>query len=48
MIDHVFMFVKANGPEVDQMASLGLVETSRRTHRGQHPKRLLLFWQFVS
>ena len=35
MIDHVFMVVEENGPEIDEIASLGLVETYRRIHRGQ-------------
>ena len=35
MIDHVFMLVEANGPEMDGMASLGLIETYRRPHPGQ-------------
>lgn len=35
MIDHIFMLVEEDGPEIDSMASLGLVETYRRTHPGQ-------------
>jgi hypothetical protein len=35
LIDHVFMLVEADGPEMDSMGSLGLVETYRRTHPGQ-------------
>ncbi len=35
LIDHVFMLVEANGPEMDGMVSLGLVETYRRPHPGQ-------------
>jgi hypothetical protein len=35
VIDHIFMFIEADGPEIDGMASLGLVETYRRTHPGQ-------------
>ena len=35
MIDHVFMFVQAHGPEINALASLGLVETYRRIHTGQ-------------
>jgi hypothetical protein len=35
MIDHVFLFVEADGPEIGYLASLGLAETYRRTHAGQ-------------
>jgi len=35
VIDHIFMFIEADGPEVRHMASLGLVETYRRIHLGQ-------------
>jgi hypothetical protein len=35
MIDHVFMLVSADGPEIDHLASMGLVETYRCTHPGQ-------------
>jgi hypothetical protein len=31
----MFMLIDANGPEIDKMASFGLVETYRRTHPGQ-------------
>ena len=35
MIDHVFMFIEPNGPEIDYLRSLGLIETYRRVHHGQ-------------
>jgi hypothetical protein len=35
MIDHLFMFVEADGPEIAHLGSLGLIETYRRTHSGQ-------------
>ena len=35
MIDHVFLFIEAEGPEIAHLASLGLVETYRRIHAGQ-------------
>ncbi len=34
-VDHVFMFVEQDGPELSQLKSLGLVETYRRQHHGQ-------------
>jgi hypothetical protein len=34
-IDHIFMFIEPNGPELDQLKALGLVETYRRQHPGQ-------------
>jgi Glyoxalase-like domain len=34
-IDHIFMFIKPDGPQLDQLKSLGLVETYRRQHPGQ-------------
>jgi Glyoxalase-like domain len=34
-IDHIFMFVEPNGPELDQIKALGLIETYRREHPGQ-------------
>ncbi len=34
-IDHVFVFVEPGGAELAYLASLGLVETYRRTHAGQ-------------
>lgn len=27
MIDHILLFVEADGPEIDNLASLGLVQT---------------------
>ena len=35
MIDHVFVLVEENGPELAYCASSGLVETYRRNHPGQ-------------
>lgn len=35
MIDHIFMFIDPEGPEIEQMAKIGLVETYRRVHQGQ-------------
>jgi len=35
VIDHIIMFVEADGLEIGRMASLGLVETYRRNHHGQ-------------
>ena len=35
MIDHIFMFIDPEGPEIGQMERLGLAETYRRTHPGQ-------------
>jgi hypothetical protein len=35
MIDHIFMFIEPDGPEIRQMTELGLVETYRRVHPGQ-------------
>ena len=35
MIDHVFMFVEADGPEIALLEATGLVETYRRVHPGQ-------------
>lgn len=35
MIDHVFVFVEADGPEIAMMKATGLVETYRRDHPGQ-------------
>ena len=35
MIDHILMFVEADGLEIDNLASLGLVQTYRRIHPGQ-------------
>ena len=35
MIDHIYMSIEPRGPEIDYFASLGLVETYRRTHPGQ-------------
>jgi hypothetical protein len=40
MIDHVFMLVEADGPEIRQMSSLGLAETYRRVHRGQGTRNI--------
>jgi Glyoxalase-like domain len=34
-IDHIFMFIEPDGPELNQLKSLGLVETYRREHPGQ-------------
>jgi hypothetical protein len=34
-IDHIFMFVERDGPELAQLKGLGLVETYRREHPGQ-------------
>lgn len=34
-IDHVFMFIEQDGPQLDQLKALGLVETYRREHPGQ-------------
>jgi hypothetical protein len=34
-IDHVFMFIEPDGPEIAQLKSIGLVETYRRKHSGQ-------------
>lgn len=34
-IDHIFMFIEPNGPELHQLKSFGLVETYRRQHPGQ-------------
>jgi hypothetical protein len=34
-IDHIFMFIEPDGPELDQLKALGLVETYRREHPGQ-------------
>ncbi|QMW21623.1 VOC family protein [Sandaracinobacteroides saxicola] len=35
MIDHIFMLIDPDGPAIDRMNALGLVETYRRTHEGQ-------------
>jgi len=35
MIDHIFMLIDPEGPEIGQMSKLGLVETYRRVHLGQ-------------
>ena len=35
MIDHIFMFIEVNGPEIYRLEALGLVETYRRIHPGQ-------------
>ena len=35
MIDHVFVLVDADGPEIGYLANIGLVETYRRIHPGQ-------------
>jgi hypothetical protein len=35
MLDHIFMLVEADGPEIGYVASLGFVETYRRMHPGQ-------------
>ena len=40
MIDHVFMFIEADGPEISHLASLGLVETYRRVHSGQGTRNI--------
>jgi hypothetical protein len=34
-IDHVFLFVQPDGPELDALRRLGLTETYRRAHPGQ-------------
>jgi Glyoxalase-like domain len=34
-IDHIFMFIEPDGPQLGQLKSLGLVETYRRKHPGQ-------------
>ena len=34
-IDHIFAFVEPDGPHLEYLRSLGLVETYRRTHAGQ-------------
>ncbi len=34
-IDHIFIFIEPDGPEIAHLASLGLIETYRRTHPGQ-------------
>jgi hypothetical protein len=34
-IDHIFMFVEPNGPELEQFKALDLIETYRREHPGQ-------------
>lgn len=34
-IDHLFLFVPPDGPDVSRLAHLGFVETYRRTHPGQ-------------
>ncbi|MBT9552194.1 MAG: hypothetical protein IV088_15200 [Hydrogenophaga sp.] len=35
MIDHVFIFIERDGPEIDALKRLGLTETHRRAHPGQ-------------
>lgn len=35
MIDHIFMLIETDGPEIEQFAAIGLTETYRRTHAGQ-------------
>lgn len=35
MIDHIFMLIDPEGPEIDRMKKLGLAESYRRTHPGQ-------------
>lgn len=35
MIDHIFMLIDPEGPEIARMERLGLTETYRRTHPGQ-------------
>lgn len=34
-IDHLFLFVPSNGPEISRLAQSGFVETYRRVHPGQ-------------
>lgn len=34
-IDHVFMFIEPDGPEIDALKRLGFTETYRRVHPGQ-------------
>lgn len=34
-LDHLFMFVEPDGPEIGQLSQLGFVETYRRAHPGQ-------------
>lgn len=34
-IDHVFLFIEPDGPEIDALQRLGFVETYRRAHPGQ-------------
>ncbi|MBR0555784.1 VOC family protein [Ciceribacter sp. L1K23] len=35
MIDHVFLFIEPDGPEIARLTAMGLVETYRRRHPGQ-------------
>ena len=35
MIDHILMFVEADSLEIDNLASLGFMQTYRRIHPGQ-------------
>lgn len=34
-LDHLFMFVRSDGPEIELLAQTGFVETYRRVHPGQ-------------
>lgn len=34
-IDHIFLFIEPDGPEIDTLQRLGLTETYRRAHPGQ-------------
>jgi hypothetical protein len=34
-LDHIFIFIEPNGPEIGQLKALGLQETYRREHPGQ-------------
>jgi hypothetical protein len=34
-IDHLFVFIEPDGPEIEALRRLGLVETYRRAHPGQ-------------
>lgn len=40
MIDHIFMLIDPEGPEIGQMERLGLAETYRRTHPGQGTRNI--------
>lgn len=40
MIDHIFMFIEADGNEIDRLEAMGLVETYRRIHLGQGTRNI--------